>query len=257
MQPLKVYTNTDSVLRIDGVQNQLNKQYINDATVTVTLMDEDGVELTGISQPLTMSYIADSDGSYQTTVSDSHEAEVGTTGTAVISVVSGSLNLELTYGVEYAELTANEMQWSSKRDLDNMFGTTNINTWADLENQGSAQVIADRIAWAVEAATEDAKIVLRNSPSNVDALTYVPTPLRVAVTRKAGVMLYESRGVLDVDAEGQSYHRLSRHEKLADKFFQQVTAGRMVLGSAPSEMVPVVFSADDTDDDVIVHPWEA
>ena len=61
---------TDNLIELDGLQDQSTSAYINDATVTVTLLDSSGSEVSGETWPLTMSYVAASDGKYRATLAD-------------------------------------------------------------------------------------------------------------------------------------------------------------------------------------------
>jgi hypothetical protein len=54
-----------NVLDLTGLRNEITDAYINDATVTVTVKDSDGAEVAGQVWPLTMSYVAASDGNYR------------------------------------------------------------------------------------------------------------------------------------------------------------------------------------------------
>lgn len=59
-----------NVLELIGLRSNINDTYINDATVTVTIKDADGVEVTGETWPLTMDYVAASNGNYRAILVD-------------------------------------------------------------------------------------------------------------------------------------------------------------------------------------------
>lgn len=59
--------------------------YINDATVTVTIVDSDGNEVSGETFPLTMSYVSSSDGLYRCTLLHGLGFTAGHTYTAQIT----------------------------------------------------------------------------------------------------------------------------------------------------------------------------
>jgi hypothetical protein len=61
---------TDNLIELDGLQDQSTSAYINDATVTVTLLDSSGSEVAGETWPLTMGYVAASNGKYRATLAD-------------------------------------------------------------------------------------------------------------------------------------------------------------------------------------------
>ena len=59
-----------NLLTLVGLTSHITDIAINDATVTVTVMDSSGVEVTGETWPLTMDYISGSDGNYQAVLTD-------------------------------------------------------------------------------------------------------------------------------------------------------------------------------------------
>jgi len=64
---------TDNKIQLDGLLDQSTspQTYINDATVTVTLTDTAGDEVSGETWPLAMSYVTSSNGKYTATLTDS------------------------------------------------------------------------------------------------------------------------------------------------------------------------------------------
>tara|TARA_R110000868_G_scaffold11362_2_gene55579 strand:+ start:394 stop:720 length:327 start_codon:yes stop_codon:yes gene_type:complete len=80
-----------NLVRVRKLQNQLTGVYINDATVTATLIDDAGVNVAGGSWPQAMAYEAGTDGAY---VASLPSALALTNGQAVIlrvSAIQGSL----------------------------------------------------------------------------------------------------------------------------------------------------------------------
>ena len=67
--------------------------FVNDATVTVTIFDKDGVELTGESWPVELPYVIASDGIYRKTFDPFDNLIVGQIYKVVINVL-GSDGLE-------------------------------------------------------------------------------------------------------------------------------------------------------------------
>jgi hypothetical protein len=64
-----VYINSDNVIKLAGLADDTGA-YINDATVVVTLVNDSDAEVTGETWPLTMNYVAASNGDYKATLSD-------------------------------------------------------------------------------------------------------------------------------------------------------------------------------------------
>ena len=59
-----------NVLDLIGLKDEIDDSFINSAVVTVTIKDTAGVAVTGQTWPLTMSYVAASDGVYRAFVSE-------------------------------------------------------------------------------------------------------------------------------------------------------------------------------------------
>lgn len=60
----------DQTLEVTGVQDEISGAYQNSKTVTATVKNIIGVEVSGQSWPLTLSYVADSNGDYRGTLED-------------------------------------------------------------------------------------------------------------------------------------------------------------------------------------------
>jgi hypothetical protein len=246
-----IFTDTDTLYRVSGVFNQQTEAYVNDAVVTLTLLDDADVEVGGQpgGWPLTLDYIAESDGDYRGTVSDAITAVAGTTGTAVVEIDGDGLQTTLRLPVSYEERDQASLPWSSREELDATFGHSNIDMWADIENEENAGHIRARVMDAIDEATADARDRLTGLV-DVSSIRAAPRPLRKAVTRMAGVNLYESRGVKDTaDEEGR--HKLLHHKKAADLYFRQIAAGQRTLGAASGKTHPfAVKDAEDADGDL-------
>lgn len=250
MSRIVLYLDNDNNLLLRGVHTTSPKAYVNDAVAEVTLKDENGDELAGQAWPLTLVYVTGSDGDYEGTLDDAIVAEAGDVGTLELHLENADASLIGNIEFEYviAQRVGTE-QWTSRLELERMFGATSVAKWADLENLAVAADIIERIDWACREATEDARLRLKGSPAGL--LRNAPRPLRIMTTRLAGVLLYESRGIVDTSSE-KGEHRLSRHEKMADEFFRRVQAGQLRLADESDETghVPVfVEGVDDSDDD--------
>lgn len=253
-----IYINSDNLLFVRGVQNTLTEEFINDATVELTLLDSAGVEIVGQTWPLVMTYQTASDGNYYGTVEDTINVEDGDEGTARLEITGDGLETTLELDVVFRLRGDPSLAWTSRKEMEYMFGIENLKQWADLENNQSAADISERIQWAVDEATAEARERLMDSPVNLASLTEVPRTLRVNTTRLAGVLLYESRGVKDTENE-EGKHKLSYHQQRANKYFQQVIAGTIrIQGTNGATTIPgIVFdngnnSVEDdipTDDD--------
>lgn len=68
---INLYAGNNSIeVLLEGLKNASSGSYINDATVTVTIYESDGTtEVTGVSWPVTMTYVTSSNGNYRGIVS--------------------------------------------------------------------------------------------------------------------------------------------------------------------------------------------
>lgn len=78
-----------NLLDLVGLQSAADASYINDAAVTVTIVDSKGVNVAGASWPLTMDYLAASAGNYRAVLAASLPFAAGKRYTAVISADAG------------------------------------------------------------------------------------------------------------------------------------------------------------------------
>lgn len=243
--------NSDNTLTLEGLFDDASEAYVNDATVQLTLVDSAETEFAGQSWPLAMAYVAGSDGDYRGVIEDSVVAQEGESATAQITAVSGTLNLELELPFVWIVADQDALLWTSRDELEDMFGVSNVQQWADLDNDRNASKIAARVRWAAQSMTDDVKLDLIGSPVKVDEIICAPTSLRLAVTRLAGVLLYESRGLKAADNE-EGGHRLARHEKMARTFLRRVKAGQVRIEAGvtdPCKQTPKFFTQEDDEDD--------
>ncbi len=91
MASIYYYLN-DMVIELKDLQNGVTLAYLNAATVTVTIVDESNVEVTGVSWPQTMVYVAASDGIYRVTIDKVLAVTVGEKYTAKITAAESGLD---------------------------------------------------------------------------------------------------------------------------------------------------------------------
>ena len=85
-----IYLNNDNLLSVENLKNAATDVYINDATVTATLKDKLGANVTGQSWPLTMTFVSSSNGTYRGTLEDGLSLTEGESYTAEITADAGS-----------------------------------------------------------------------------------------------------------------------------------------------------------------------
>lgn len=66
-----IYIDSDNLVTVDALYDNAAAAYVNNATVTVTLLDRAGNEVSGETWPVSLSYVSGSDGKYRGTLSDS------------------------------------------------------------------------------------------------------------------------------------------------------------------------------------------
>jgi 5-methylcytosine-specific restriction protein A len=64
-QAYVMFVDNDMLVEVDGLQDSSDDSYLNAATVTANLFDENGTLVTGQTMPISMSYVASSNGKYQ------------------------------------------------------------------------------------------------------------------------------------------------------------------------------------------------
>lgn len=84
------YDNNDHYIELTGLQDSADSSYKNGATVEVTLKDASGNNLSGETWPLSMSYVASSNGNYRATLADTLAVVVGNRYTALVTANAGA-----------------------------------------------------------------------------------------------------------------------------------------------------------------------
>lgn len=90
MDVLSLYVGNDMMIEVEGLTNEATGQIVNDAAVAVTLLDTQGNQVGGQVWPLTMGYVAETDGIYRATLADTLGVVVNTRYLARITADAGS-----------------------------------------------------------------------------------------------------------------------------------------------------------------------
>lgn len=80
------YVGNTNVITLTGLMSEDEATYLNAATVTVTVKDSAGAEVTGETWPVTMDYVDASDGDYRAAISYAADLTAGNSYVAVIDV---------------------------------------------------------------------------------------------------------------------------------------------------------------------------
>ena len=132
------------------------------------------------------------------------------------------------------------MAYSTRSDIEDVFGVDEVSKWADLDNDANATKITNRIARAIEVADEKVDAALRGGA------IAVPVPgSSVLITNiaaiLAGVWLYDARGVVDFDPEtGKAQHRLHFQRAGAMRKLKLIRTGDLDIGVAQVDLTPHV-----------------
>ena len=127
--------------------------------------------------------------------------------------------------------------YATRADIEAVFGTINVEKWADLNNEKVSADIAARITSAIAVATAYIDDRLRDGTPYTFPLAaglVVPTTIVDICAKWAGVWLYESRGIADTD---EKEHRLTHHKEYVDKVLDSLTSGKLTLS-----LVQAIFS---------------
>ena len=89
MSSFTVYVGNTNLLEIFRLKSAIDNSYINDATVTVTVKDSLGVEVTGQSWPTAVDYVSGSDGDYYCILDENLDLTAGESYIAEIDADGG------------------------------------------------------------------------------------------------------------------------------------------------------------------------
>lgn len=140
--------------------------------------------------------------------------------------------------------------YCTQAEIESYFGRDNIRKWADLNNNKVTTEIEDRIAEAINRATEEIDARLRGGQYNIPLdFDTMPRPLVKVAIQLAGDDLYSPRGAQDFDADGQPLHRLRGEREAALEFLRGLRAGVMRFDEDETRTAPEVLDIPTTRDD--------
>lgn len=120
-------------------------------------------------------------------------------------------------------------RYINKADIEARFGAANVATWADMDNDGSEDTgrVAAAIAYAEDTIDDRLRDSIYTTPVSATGASLMW--IKDIAVRLAGVWLYESRGVDDVDEFGRPQHKLSSHRDLAMRDLERILRGEVRL----------------------------
>lgn len=133
------------------------------------------------------------------------------------------------------------MAYSVADDVRTVFGAVSVNSWADLDGDGSG--VSARIDAAIEEA--DAHIDAHIGFMTTVPLSTVPTLIKWLSARKAGTILYSNRGHIDVDQQsGEELDKLTAMRREVERTLTNIRTGRIMISGVTPDTSPGVVSID-------------
>lgn len=139
------------------------------------------------------------------------------------------------------------MAYCTRADLETKFGKANVLKWADLDGNKDQTDISARITAAIAEADREIDMVLAGR-FDVPFGT-VPGQVLDLSVRLAAAALYDGRGVVDADSDGNPVNRLAPLKNWALNRLRFIAAGAYPLsGVTPAvSSYPTVIDVDDSD----------
>lgn len=89
-----LYQDNTQLITLVGLQDEISGSFLNAATMTVTLLDQNGQQVPNLIG-ITMSYVADSNGNYQGIVDAAFDPPIGGGYVLVIDADTGGAHLHV------------------------------------------------------------------------------------------------------------------------------------------------------------------
>jgi phage gp36-like protein len=131
--------------------------------------------------------------------------------------------------------------YADRADIELIFGNTNVVTWADVDNDGDDTLIVNRICWALQLSHYQINDRLTGGAYVIPFVIPYPVQIIDCCARLAGVLLYESRGIIDATDTQKPRNTVTYHRDLVEKTLRAVLDGRMqFLGQMVATNVMIV-----------------
>lgn len=129
------------------------------------------------------------------------------------------------------------MPYATRADVELLYGPTNVQNWADLQNDRDPGYIDQRVAWALTLATSQVNGMLKFGPHLIPFEEPLDPMVVDMTARLAGVLLYESRDPADGDEKPGA---MARQRNAVDKLVRRIRAGQIVLNHPVMSRIPGV-----------------
>ena len=118
--------------------------------------------------------------------------------------------------------------------LEVVFGSANINRWADLDGDGNAEKITERVNFAIFTASSYIDTILRGH--NYNAVEIDPNIKRL-IAQIAGLHLYDAREIIDGDPTSD---KMSVVRQQVEDMVGKIRRGEITLKGERTKSVPSV-----------------
>lgn len=131
--------------------------------------------------------------------------------------------------------------YTTREQLDFRFGKSNIEQWADLNNNRLQEEITDRVTWAIGEACDEIDGFCLGGPYEVPFADIADDPATPALIRqwatiKAGLMLYDGRG--HDDGSTNDYKMLRKRDEEFPRTLRRLRVRLDVTNANLSEIAP-------------------
>lgn len=136
-------------------------------------------------------------------------------------------------------------RYTNSHLIEQQYGVENVHKWLGIDDSDEAVDWALRMYGFIDRVESSIDDTLRGGPFTVPFTAPAPKTVVDIATLLAGVAMYESRGVVDMNAEtGQPQHRLHYQKKQAEKDLAKIRAGQMRLDLDETIRHPVVAECE-------------
>lgn len=234
---------TDNEVNIDSLMQEGTDPpvYVNNAVITWTLQDPVGPTTLGTGQ---FNYTVGSEGSYTAIIPAALTATLQPNKQYAFIQSAVAVGFVNSWSDIYVAQSypSSQFTYALRTDIEDIFGPTNVAKWADVDNNEDPVLIDRRIVWALKHSYDEMNSRLIGCPYAVPLQGAPPMIIRLQA-QFAAVLLYESRGITDMDANGKPFHQLAWHRKDFEAKCKMLHAGTLRLpgGDQVSTTVPRVI----------------
>jgi phage gp36-like protein len=218
----ELYVGQVNTLFLSGLKDE--EGYVNDATVLISIY--------GIIDDEAMEYVEDSDGVYKYVLPatagliEDDDYLVTMEASWIRGVTPYAASIEETYTAVANLPFFGPDVYANCRALYDVFGRSNVNKWADLDNDNEDATIRRRKAWALHRASRKLDELLQGGPYTLPFEMPYDNSIVDATARLAGVFLYESRGIEDSES---ALNNVSAHKEEVMQWAYRVKRGAIRL----------------------------